>query len=131
MLTVTIERVADVVTLHCKGRIVLGDEIAILCAALGQKLPSLVLDLAEVDVIDAAGLGALVSLQAAGIYLKLMNPTDRVKEAIRLTGLDSLFELYESHPPLAASDSVEAGASWRVNRPALNGHLKTVEVVGT
>jgi anti-anti-sigma regulatory factor len=84
MLIVSTERIGDVVTLHCKGRIVLGDETAILCKALGQKMSSIILDLAEVDAIDAAWLGALISLQAAGIYLKLMNPTEQVRETLRL-----------------------------------------------
>jgi anti-anti-sigma factor len=101
MLTVKTERIGNFVTMQCKGRIVLGDETAILCQALGQKVQSIVLDLAEVDVIDAAGLGALVSLQAAGVYLKLMNPTEQVKEMLRLTHLDSIFELGESQPLLA------------------------------
>jgi anti-anti-sigma factor len=131
MLTVTAERIGDVVTLHCKGRIILGDETAILCKTLGQNASSLVLDLSEVDAIDAAGLGALVSLQAAGIYLKLMNPTEQVKETLGLTRLDSVFELCESQPPLAEDDSMQKEASWLVNRPAQNGHLRTVEVAGT
>jgi anti-anti-sigma factor len=130
MLTVTTERTGDVVTMHCKGRIVLGEETAILCKALGQKVPSLVLDLAEVDAIDAAGLGALVSLQAAGIYLKLMNSTEQVKETLRLTRLDSVFELCEAQRPLPASDSTQAGALWRVNHSIPDGHLKTIEVAG-
>jgi anti-anti-sigma factor len=131
MLIVSTERIGDVVTLHCKGRIVLGDETAILCKALGQKMSSIILDLAEVDAIDAAGLGALISLQAAGIYLKLMNPTEQVRETLRLTHLDSVFELCESQPPLAGNDSMQREASWLVNRPAQNGHLKSVEVAGT
>jgi anti-anti-sigma regulatory factor len=39
-----------------------------------------VLDLTQVDAIDAAGIGALASLQAAGVYLKLMNPTDKCEK---------------------------------------------------
>jgi anti-anti-sigma factor len=131
MLTVTTERIGEVVTLHCKGRIVLGDETAILCKALGQKVQSLVLDIAEVDAIDAAGLGAMVSLQATGVYLKLMNPTERVKAMLRLTGLDSVFELCESQPEGAANDSMQAEASWCANRPAPSGHPTATEVCRT
>jgi hypothetical protein len=55
-----------------------------------------VLDLTHVDAIDAAGIGALVSLQAAGVYLKLMNPTPQVREILKITNLDTIFEICES-----------------------------------
>jgi anti-anti-sigma factor len=96
MLTVTIERLGDVVTLRCVGRIVRGQETTILCAAVQQRARNLVLDLAGVDAIDAAGIGLLVSLQAAGIYLKLMDPTKQVREVLRLTNLESVFEICKS-----------------------------------
>ena len=96
MLTVTTGRLGDVVTLRCAGRIVRGQETAILCAAVQQHQSHLVLDLAGVDAIDAAGIGLLVSLQAAGIYLKLVNSTKQVREVLRVTQLDSIFEICES-----------------------------------
>lgn len=96
MLTVTIEHLGDVVTFRCVGKIVRGQETAILCAAVQQHGWNLVLDLAGVDAIDAAGIGLLLSLQAAGIYLKLLNPTKQVREVLRVTQLESVFEIYES-----------------------------------
>jgi anti-sigma B factor antagonist len=96
MLIVTIEHLGDVVTLRCLGRIVRGQEAAILCAAVRQHERNLVLDLAGVEAIDAAGIGLLVSLQAAGIYLKLVNPTKQVRKVLRITKLESIFEIYES-----------------------------------
>ncbi len=96
MLTVTIEHLGDVVTLRCAGRIVRGEETAILCAAVQQHERTLILDLAGVDAIDAAGIGLLVSLQAAGIYLKLVNPARQVREVLRLTQVESVFEICES-----------------------------------
>ncbi|SRR5208283_2921178 len=97
MLTITTETLDDVVILHCLGRIVCGYETILLCSALHQAGRNIVLDLAEVDAVDAAGIGALVSLQAAGIYLKLMNPTQPVREILKVTNLDSIFEICESH----------------------------------
>lgn len=96
MLMVTTERLDEVVTLRCAGRIVRGQETAILCAAAQQHQRHLVLDLAGVDAIDAAGVGLLVSLQAAGIYLKLANPKEQVREVLRVTQLESVFEICES-----------------------------------
>ena len=96
MLTVTVENTADRVVLHCRGRIVLGEESALLCAAVQHYGKDIAVDLEGVSAIDAAGIGALVSLQAAGIYLKLMNPTEPVRAVLRLTGLESMFEVCEA-----------------------------------
>jgi len=83
-----------------------GEETAILCAAVQQPRRDLTLDLSGVDAIDAAGVGALVSLQAAGVYLRLIHPTKQVREVLRLTHLDSVFECFESHPEENESHSL-------------------------
>jgi anti-anti-sigma factor len=95
MLKVTVENLGEIVILRCAGRIVRGHETALLCSALQQEGRNIILDLAQVDAIDAAGIGALVLLQAAGIYLKLINPTERVREILKITQLDSVFEFVE------------------------------------
>jgi anti-anti-sigma regulatory factor len=93
MLTISIEDFGKNVTLHCAGRLVRGEEAAILCAALRHRERDITVDLARVDAIDAAGLGALVSLQAAGVYLRLSNPIGVVRETLRVAHLDSVFEI--------------------------------------
>jgi anti-anti-sigma factor len=92
------------VTLRCHGRIVRGEETRVLCAVLRKKAREVILDLRDVTEIDAAGIGALVSLQAAGIYLKLLNPKPMIREVFRVTKLDSVFEIVESQaaPELGA-----------------------------
>jgi anti-anti-sigma factor len=67
-----------------------------LCAAIQQHEQEITLDLRGVTSIDAAGMGALVSLQAAGIYLRLADPTAAVRDLLTLTKLDSVFEIAES-----------------------------------
>jgi len=56
-----------------------------------------VLDLAGVTELDAAGIGALVSVrkraEASGVTLKLMNLTPRVEDLLELTRLKSAFEI--------------------------------------
>jgi anti-anti-sigma factor len=98
VLTITVQDLGDTIILQCRGRIVRGQETAILCAAIQQRGQDIVLDLRGVRSIDAAGIGVLVSLQAAGVYLKLMNPTEPVREVLRLTNVDSVFEICESEP---------------------------------
>ena len=96
MLTVIVKESDDGVVLQCQGRIVRGDETAVLCAAVRQEGRNVTLDLTGVDAIDAAGIGSLVSLQASGIYLTLLNPADQVREVLRVTQLESIFEIRDS-----------------------------------
>ena len=109
MLNLTIQHSKDdTVILRCQGRIVSGEETAILCTALAQHRSYIALDLTEVTAMDAAGIGVLVSLQAAGIYLQLLNPTPQVHELLRVTKLDTVFEISEAAPidPELASTSI-------------------------
>lgn len=97
MLTVTVEKLDETVVLRCAGRIVRGDETTLLCAASRQHGRSVLLDLEKVEAIDAAGIGALVALQAAGIYVQLRNPNERVREILGITQVDSILEI--ASPP--------------------------------
>ena len=108
MLTVNVQDSSEVVILRCQGRIVYGEETALLCSAARQESRNVVLDLTEVDAIDAAGIGALASLQAAGIYLRLMNPTPQVREVLKVTQMDSIFEIYESQSIPETAESTQA-----------------------
>lgn len=96
MLNVTIEESEKNVILRCAGQMVGGDETALLCAAIGQPDRNIVVDLSQVDAIDAAGMGALISLQAAGLYLQVLNPAKAIREVLRLSGLDSVLEIFTS-----------------------------------
>jgi anti-anti-sigma factor len=99
VLHLSIEELGEAVILRCIGRIVSGDETALLCSALGQYGRNMILDLTNVETIDAAGVGALISLQAAGIYLQLLDPNKAIREVLRVTKLDSVFEIRNSPPP--------------------------------
>jgi anti-anti-sigma factor len=96
MLTINVESTSEVVVLRCSGRIVCGHETALLCSAMQQESRNVVVDLTEVDAVDAAGVGALLSLQAAGVYLKLLNPSPQVREILKVTRLNSIFEICAS-----------------------------------
>jgi len=100
MLSIRAENVGDAVVLRCVGRIVAGDPTralrdAVMCQ-VGKRL--VVLDLAEVDTIDAAGLGDFIFLKTlacvAGMDFKLMNVTERVRALLNVTQLDSVFETW-------------------------------------
>jgi anti-anti-sigma factor len=100
MLTTGIERKESTTIVCCVGRIVVGKELsklrdAVLCE-LDQQ--TIMLDLAAVEAIDAGGLGLLVFLHTCahglGTELKLRNPTQHVAELLKLTNLDSVFEIF-------------------------------------
>lgn len=91
MLKVSINHLGNAAILKCEGRIVRGEESRLLCAAIGSR--EAILDLSAVESIDAAGVGMLVSLQAAGVYLTLLNPNQSVSAVLHLTGLDSVFDI--------------------------------------
>lgn len=96
MLNITIEQFDGQVILHCEGRLVLGHETGLLCAAIRQTSRELTVDLHGVTAVDAAGIGALLSLQAAGFYLTLVDPSAIVREVLGRTDLDSVFEINET-----------------------------------
>lgn len=98
MLSMTIQKLGDVSVFHCSGRITAGEENGLRTAVRSQtRVRTVVLDLAEVSAVDAAGVGMLVALRtwsrASGIEFKLMNVTPRVEEVLQLTGLRTAFEV--------------------------------------
>jgi anti-anti-sigma factor len=99
MLRMTVWNKGEIAVFRCMGRMVAGEDARALWDgvrhAAGKRL--VVLDLAEVDAIDAAGLGLLVFLHTSasigGVELKLINPTQRTRKLLALTNLDSVLEI--------------------------------------
>ncbi len=102
MLNVTVQNLGDLAIFRCQGRIVVGAENEILRNTVLSRtaIRTLVLDLAQVDRIDAGGLGVLLGLRAwarsKGIQLKLMDVTNRVRQLLELTKLVGVFEICSS-----------------------------------
>ncbi|HTC95091.1 MAG TPA: STAS domain-containing protein [Terriglobales bacterium] len=87
MLSLIIQNLDDVTVFRCIGRITAGDEAALRNAFLTQpQIRTAVLDLAEINAIDAAGLEILASFRtwvnAIGAELKLMNLAPGVEKAL-------------------------------------------------
>ena len=108
MLSVTVHNSDEMVVLRCIGRIVRGEETLILCAALRHRDQQVVLDLGRVSDLDAAGIGALVSLRAAGVYLKLRDPNPLVRAILSVTKVDSILEICYSPPSGDMAATMEA-----------------------
>ena len=98
MLEVSVQRLGDATVLHLAGRLVRGEDSSSLRGiALRQAdARTIVLNLAEVERMDAFGLGVLLGLRewahSRGTMLKLMNTVGQVDRVLRLTRLDRVFE---------------------------------------
>jgi anti-sigma B factor antagonist len=91
----------DVFVFHCQGRLVFGDEGAVLRERIGSMLsgsPSIVVNLREVDHIDSGGIGVLIGLLVSarnrGGDLKLVAPNRHVTDVLQRTNLHTIFKLY-------------------------------------
>ena len=97
MLNLTQKRHGHTTVLRCSGRLVFPDASR-LRAAVGQLTCTrkLVLDLADVITVDAAGLGALVSLyhwaKRARTEFRLMNVGANVQMLLEITRLDTVLK---------------------------------------
>lgn len=98
-LHIEIEKTSEVAVVQCTGRIVRGEAVSLLQKAVTSlsQLRAVVLDLSEVETLDGGGLGILVFLHnwtsVRGIQLKLVNPSNRIREMLELTGLASVFHI--------------------------------------
>jgi anti-anti-sigma factor len=111
--------------IHCQGRIVAGDEVKSLEAALdmaSREAPRIVLNASEVDRVDSIGIGLLVRyvsrVRKRGGDLRLAAPQAFVVTLLKLTMLSSVLQVY------ATED--EAILSF-LDRPS---DLKTTEKAG-
>lgn len=106
MLTINERRVNEATILDLKGTLLVpDDDVALVeavsrCARGGGRL--VVLDIAGLGRIDAAGLGALIRSQhlVASLdgELRLVNPTGLVGDLLRRTRLDSIIPTFRVGP---------------------------------
>jgi anti-anti-sigma factor len=98
MLRVYAKKLGTVTIVCLQGRIVNGETAALRDAVDSQSnVSAVVLDLARVSTIDAAGLGVMLELrertQSRGIAFKLMNIPKLVRRVLEITRLNSVFEV--------------------------------------
>lgn len=98
MLNVQRKNLGNVSLLNLDGNVVIG-ETEILRDAV-QTLPStssVILDLSQVSLVDAHGLGVLLQLReqahARDMRFELMNVGSHLREIFRITRLDSVFQI--------------------------------------
>jgi anti-sigma B factor antagonist len=106
-LSVKTRAAEDLAVICCTGRIAYGVGAAALSGEIAELAPQtrrVVIDLSGVEMIDAAGLGALISValaaQASRFSVKLAAPGSLIRRLLELTKLTCVFEV---HPTLEAA----------------------------
>jgi anti-sigma B factor antagonist len=103
-LKLTKRTVDGILAIECNGRIVLGEESALLRdevkKAISDGSKRIVLNLGEVNYIDSSGLGTLVALHttalSAGASIKLANLNKRITDLLQITKLLTVFDVHDS-----------------------------------
>jgi anti-sigma B factor antagonist len=93
--------VTDVSIVNVSGRITIGEGSVLLRDAVRQLLDrgarKILLDLHDVGYIDSSGMGELMrsytSVRGQGGQMKLVNPSKRVSDLLRVTQLSTVFEI--------------------------------------
>lgn len=94
-----VERKHDVAVVRCSGRLVRGKALDEFQRRLEQlEHPRvLVVDLSEVEQLDAGGLGTLLLVRRwtrlNNVQMKLVNPSSFVRRVLEATRLSSVFEI--------------------------------------
>ena len=108
MLKVHAKNFGSVVILCLKGGIVRGETTTLRNAVISQSgVSAIVLDLGQVSIIDAGGLGVMLELrrqtQSKGIDFKLMNINRPVSRVLEITCLSSVFDVTSEAEILSAA----------------------------
>lgn len=102
----------DTAIIDLEGRLSIGDAVEafrkLWTDALAQGAKDLVVNLSDVTMLDSSGIGTMIRCHSAvvsqGGKLRLVNPNSTVRQAFKITRLDSVFEFHESEQSaLAAS----------------------------
>jgi anti-anti-sigma factor len=94
-----VERIVDVVVVRCSGRMVRGAALDEFRRRVEQldRLRVLVLDLSEIQQLDAGGLGTLLLIRRSAALnsarLKLVDPPVFFRRMLEATHLNSVFDI--------------------------------------
>ena len=98
------------------GRITLGESATVLRDTVrreADKNTRILLNLAEVNFVDSAGLGELVGCYTTMLnrrgFIRLLNVQPRLKELLKMTRLYTLFEVYDTEQAALDSFAVSSG----------------------
>ena len=102
---------AEVVTFGRGSDLVLGETIRDMC---GKGRKRILVNLAGLTYMDTSGigqlLGTLTSARRQGVELKLLRPSKQLLELLKLSKLDTVFDIMEEEAAAIASFSKGAAA---------------------
>src|ERR1044072_6289019 len=98
MLKVHAKKLNAVEILSLEGQIINGDTETLRSAVqLGSDSSDIILDMSNVTIVDAHGLGVLLQLReqtlASGVHFKLINVNERLSRVFEITRLKTVFEI--------------------------------------
>ncbi|MGQ0763917.1 MAG: STAS domain-containing protein [Acidobacteriota bacterium] len=101
----------SVTILDLKGNLTIGsgeEELTeTIAQLLGDGRKHLLLNLAEVPIIDSSGIGGLIKLftrvKNGGGKLKLLNPSRNMRQLLSITGLLSVLEVFDDEATALSS----------------------------
>ena len=110
-LSILHRKAGSVTIMDVSGRIVVGEAVKQLLDSTTELIAKgerdILLNLAGVAYVDSSGLGALVRCQQSALAskgrLKLLNVTGTIRDLLRITHLQKLFEIFDDES--AALDS--------------------------
>jgi anti-anti-sigma factor len=131
MLDLTIHRLGHIAIIEAAGRIdsISADKLVdTLTYELEIRGSRIILDMAQIDYLSGAGLKVLRNLNDETGEVRLLRPSDRVRDVLEIIGLDTAFKVYENRldsfrsvgPITNAHTHLELG--WMANRrPGVTG----------
>jgi anti-sigma B factor antagonist len=113
----TMRKVGTTVVLKLEGKLLLGESVDDFrrhwSDALATGSRNFVVDLSAVPVMDSSGVGTLLrshtAVNAAGGKLKVVGANKVVRQALRVTRLERLFEFYDTEESAIASFTMDSG----------------------
>jgi len=110
-LDINVRKRSEVEVIQLRGALRLGNAVDDFRRTLDEAAAAgdvhIVLNMAEVPIVDSSGIGVLVktlaSLKQRGGTLKLVNPSRMTIQTLRIVGVLNLFDLFEDEDAAVAS----------------------------
>ncbi|MCI0355752.1 MAG: STAS domain-containing protein [Acidobacteria bacterium] len=112
-MDINVRKHSDVFVIQLKGDLKIGDAVDALRQSVDDLLGGgdarLVLNIAQVPMIDSSGIGILVrtltSAKQRGGSVKLVSPSKLALQTLKIVGLLNLFEVFDDETKAVASYS--------------------------